>query len=197
MKNNILFWLCMAILTTCSSMAADTLAAATAAPVRIDARTTQGAKLIAGTERVSPAARAAVSSSSGLTVDGVSASGWSLSAPYYDSALQPDGWHAFRLTETGGTTSVNLLVLNDVVVHGGVLEASETWDDSVVHIVRDWVRVPSGMTLTIGDDAVVKFCPDAGVQVDEGGELVLRDCVLTHFADDTRGGDTNLDGAKT
>lgn len=170
----------------------------TSAPVRIDVRTTQGAQIITGTERVSPAANSASPTSSSLAVDGTSAAGWSMASPNYDSTLKPDGWHSFRLTENGSAISKSLLVRNDgVVVHGGVLTASETWDDASVHVVRDWVRVPSGMTLTIADGAVVKFCDGAGIVVDEGGLLLLQECVLTHLADDSRGGDTNLDGTAT
>ena len=123
----------------------------TAAPVRIDTRTSQGVQIITGTEWVSAAANSANPSSSSLTVDGASASGWSKSNPYYDSTQKADGWHTFRLMENGSATSKSLLVLNDgVVVHGGALTSNAGfWYTS-----RNFAACRAGLgTCAGGDDA--------------------------------------------
>jgi len=175
------------------------------APVRIDLRVINeeldkirniGGLIISGTERVSPVA-AVASDSATLTIDEENADGWSVDEPNYDSTQKTDGWHAFKLTENGTDFTKSLLVLNGVALHEGVLESNETWDKSMVHVVRDVVRVPSDKTLTVADGAVVKFCDDADILVDEGGTLKLGSTVLTHIADDKHGGDTNHDNNST
>ena len=169
------------------------------APVRIDLRVIDknlvnivnnlniGGLIISGTERVSPVAEIA-SDSATLTINDEKADGWSTYEPNYDSTKTSDGWYAFKLTENGTEFTKPILVLNGVALHEGVLESDETWDDSIVHVVRDVVRVPSGKTLTVADGAVVKFCDDADIMVDKGGALTLGSSVLTHIADNKHGG---------
>ena len=168
------------------------------APVRIDLRVTDNSNInlitgwliISGTERVSPVAKVA-SDSATLTINNEKADGWSTYEPNFDSTKTTDRWYAFKLTENGTEFTKSLLVLNGVALHEGVLESDETWGNSKVHVVRDVVRVPSGKTLTISNGAIVKFCDDADIMVDEGGTLTLGSSVLTHIADDEHGGNTN------
>jgi RHS repeat-associated protein len=107
-----------------------------------------------------------------------------------------DGPHTLAL----GAAEASVDILNDpnVVVHGGRLEASETWDAARLHLVRNWVAVPSGVTLTVEAGAVVKFCRYAGLLVEPGGVVLAvgtaeAPIFLTHVADGTLGGDANPD----
>ena len=109
-------------------------------------------------------------------------------AEAWDSTTVPDGWQ-----ENG------ILVRNDpsIAVEGGRLSASTTWGDDATHLVRNWVVVPSGVTLTVTAGAVVKFCDETGIKVEAGGRLVssgtaASDVIFTSVNDDTAGGDTDL-----
>ena len=54
--------------------------------------------------------------------------------------------------------------------------------------------IPEGVTLNIGDNCVVKFADNAGLNVLSGAILnVGNSVVFTHIADDSIGGDTNAD----
>ena len=56
----------------------------------------------------------------------------------------------------------------------GQPSASETWDDERVVVVRHDVVVPSGKTLTLGADAIVKFTEGARIVVEDGGAVVAE-----------------------
>ena len=71
---------------------------------------------------------------------------------------------------------------------GGRLAASTTWTGE--HVILNDVYVPSGVTLTLGPGAKVKFCSGTRIKVEDGGTIVLNgaegeEVVLTGFADDT------------
>ncbi|MBQ9430238.1 MAG: hypothetical protein IJU44_01680 [Kiritimatiellae bacterium] len=110
-------------------------------------------------------------------------------AEAWDSASVTDGWQAN-----------GLLVRNDpaIAVEGGRLqEAATVWAADVTHLVRNWVVVPDGATLTIEAGAVVKFCEMTGIKVEPGGSVVVAGTesvpvVYTAAADDTIGGDSDL-----
>ena len=129
-----------------------------------------------------------------LTINDMTAIGWTVNAPRYDSTKIDDGWHRFNLKEGNVTAMVEMLVLNDssIVIHGGALTANETWAADKVHVVRNWVRIPEGKTLTIQTGAIVKFCENTGIQVD--GTIVANKAVFTSIADDSTGGDTDMNG---
>ena len=167
--------------------------AAETAIIRLDVRSSVGGSLLHGTERISPVAESEAATAT-LTMDGASASEWNVSEPQYDTIKLEDGWHGFVLTESDGTTESSMLVLNgsNVVIHEGVLTENETWAANAVHIVRHWVRVPAGVTLTIASQAVVKFCEDTGIQVD--GTLNAANAVFTYIFNDAIGGDTDMNG---
>ncbi|MBR4258160.1 MAG: hypothetical protein IKQ17_03930, partial [Kiritimatiellae bacterium] len=113
----------------------------------------------------------------------------------WDTTQENDGW-----VEVDGETTLQLLVRNDesVAVEGGRLEGNTTWSKDKVHIVRNWVVVPNGVTLTIAAGTVVKLCDETGIKVESGGRLVSAgtasaDVILTSINDDTVGGDTDFD----
>ena len=161
--------------------------------VRVDTRTSVGGRIIYGTQRISPVAENE-NKNARLSIDGDIPDGWSVADPEYDSTVKRDGWHAFSLNEGKTAAEANLLVLNDddVEIHGGALTSNETWAAGKIHVVRNWVRIPDGKTLTIKENAVVKFCENTGLQVD--GTIKANNAVFTSIADDTAGGDTDMNG---
>lgn len=155
--------------------------AATSAPVRVDTRATRVATAI---ERVHP-------------WEEVTCDGSPLVSGEWDTAALADGVH--RLA--AATNAVDVLTLNaGAQVVGGRLTADTTWDGGT-WVVRDWVVVPAGTTLTVGTGTAVKFVPGAGIWVEDGGTVAVRalsagePAVFTALADDAAGGDTNGDGA--
>ncbi|MBR4902758.1 MAG: hypothetical protein IKZ46_17595, partial [Victivallales bacterium] len=163
--------------------------------VRCDSRTTFGGRILRGTERISPVATDD-DANARLFIDGNMTNGWTIGNPQFDStAIRKDGWHRFALNEETNTAMTELFVLNDdgIVIHGGVLEANETWTTGKVHVIRHWVRVPEGVTLTVEANAIVKFCEDTGLLID--GAIVANKAVFTSISDDTVGGDTEQNGS--
>ena len=163
------------------------------AAVRINGRTSVGGRIIHGTQWISPVAENA-NDTAKLMVNGFAADGWTVGNPQFDSRKEEDGWHGFVLNEGTKNVATNLLILNDdcVVIHGGVLTANETWAADKIHVVRNWVRIPEGRTLTVATDAVVKFCENTGIQVD--GTIKANHAIFTSIADDMAGGDTDMNG---
>ena len=82
----------------------------------------------------------------------------------------------------------------EVIIHDGRLTGDETWDDSAIHVVRGNVIVPAGVMLTISDGAIVKFQSGCGIIAKLGSVVECNGVTFTHIADDSIGGDTNLDG---
>ena len=70
-----------------------------------------------------------------------------------------------------------------VAVEGGRLRANTTWTDAKTHLVVNPVYVPSGVTLTLSAGALVRFCKEAYIKVEDGGNLAVvgedgRDVIL-------------------
>ena len=82
---------------------------------------------------------------------------------------------------------------NDAIsVEGGRLLTNTTWDATKTHLVFNTVYVPSGITLTISEGTVVKFCPGTMIKVEDGGKLSIvgasgNDVILTAANDATVG----------
>ena len=82
---------------------------------------------------------------------------------------------------------------NDAIaIEGGRLLTNTTWDATKTHLVFNTVYVPSGITLTISEGAVVKFCPGTMIKVEDGGKLSIigasgNDVILTAANDATAG----------
>ena len=142
-------------------------------------------------------------SSAGATADDAvtTASG----AANWNTATGADGNYEVQVVfrdasgQTVGQISQSELVNNSVTWHGGVIPANETWGAGTVHAIESDVIIPSGVTVTIQAGAIVKFSKGTGITVLSGGILDASGTadapvVLTSLADDTAGGDTNLDG---
>lgn len=150
----------------------------TSAPVRVDARTTFGGYLAHGEEML-------CATDEELACDGIV-----LTTNMWDSATVTDGPH----TLTWGNLSSVVVALNapEVAIEGGRLTADAEWDCTVTHVVRHWVVVPDGVTLTVTEGTVAKFAPGAGIWVEDGGTLRVEGSetnlvTFTHAADNTFG----------
>ncbi len=155
--------------------------------VRVDARATLGGQLAHGTVTLSTAG------GEEILLDGVA-----LESPTWETTTVADGLH----TLTQGGVEAPVAVLNDttVQIEYGRLTEDVTWDKSVTHLVRNWVVVPSGVTLTITEGTVVKFTPGTGIWVEDGGTLAVSGSeeelvMFTHSADDTLGAVTDVTDA--
>jgi hypothetical protein len=109
----------------------------------------------------------------------------------WDTTSLEDGWTEL---ESSGGDRTPVCVLNGPAVEGGRLGGSTVWGADRVHVVRDDVVVGAGETLTWNLGCVVKFTPGARVCVEEGGSVLAKGAMLADAADDSVGGDTNLDG---
>ena len=163
--------------------------------VRLDLRSSVGGRLLVGEEYISPVAEEE-NANARMTVDGAEFAGWNVDSPWIDSSKLTNDWHVFALNEGYETLETELLPMNrnDVVVHEGILENDETWTADKLHIVRHWVRVPTGVTLTIQTQSIVKFCEETGILLEEGGTLKGNHVVFTSIMDDSDGDDTDMNG---
>ena len=112
-------------------------------------------------------------------------------AEAWDTTAEKNGWQ----TLTDGEANRNVVVQNDerYEIVGGRLTGDTVWESNKVYVVRNWVYVPSGCTLTIMTNTVVKFCEQTGIS----GSVVVKGAedqpvVWTSAKDDTIGGDTDL-----
>ena len=81
---------------------------------------------------------------------------------------------------------------SSIAVEGGRLLSNTTWGSTKTHLVFNTVYVPSGVTLTISEGTVVKFCPGTTIKVEDGGKLSIvgasgNDVILTAANDATVG----------
>ncbi len=142
-------------------------------------------------------------SAAGATVANLAANVWG--ATTLNTAAFQDGNYALSLVfrDASGTQIGQIaqgeLINNSVIWHGGLVAANETWAAGTVHVIEQSVVIPAGVTVTIEPGAIVKFAKATGITIQSGGvlnALATADAhiVLTSLADDTAGGDTNLDG---
>ena len=150
----------------------ETVACGASATLRADVR--EGGQWIAsGVERLG-------------STDGSSVREW-------DTTTLGDGW---TTVESGGTPE-RVLVLNGPAVEGGRLAEDAAWGADRVHVVRHDVVVGPGKTLALAAGTTVKFAGGAKLVVEEGGSVAAEGAQLADFADDTVGGDTNMDAGAT
>ncbi len=126
----------------------------------------------------------------------------------WNTASVPDGFYTVGVNAKNasgqivGQIAESVVVNNSAVWHEGVLTTNETWAAGTVHIVDQNVIVPNGVTLTLAPGAIVKFAKNTGITVQAGGILNAlgassASIILTSLADDSAGGDSNLDGTRS
>ena len=169
------------------------MASSAPAVCRLDTRSSFGGRLARGELALNTTGAEAGTE---LALDGVALGTVASGSFLWNTAAYADGPHVLAL----GAVESGVDILNDpeVVIHGGRLDASETWDAAHLHIVRNWVVVPSGVTLTIEAGAVVKFCRYTRLHIEPGGVVVAigttdAPIFFTHVADATLGGEANPD----
>ena len=127
----------------------------------------------------------------------------------WDTTTVPDGQYELRAVfhdasgNVLGRATRQILVNNSAAWHSGTITANQTWTSDRVHVVEGPVTIPAGVTVTIQPGAIIKFAHGMGITIQGGGRLDASQAtqaspiIFTSLADDTAGGDTNLDGNKT
>ena len=120
--------------------------------------------------------------------DGSASSTW-------DTTTLATGWQ----TLMSGTNAAAILKLDpqSTAIEGGRLQLNTTWSNAKTHVVRNWVVVPDGVTLTISQGVIVKFCESTGITVLSGGKVQINgaegaDVFFASIGNDTYSGDTNM-----
>ncbi len=79
-----------------------------------------------------------------------------------------------------------------------ISNVSDSSEENSVFTIYGTYDIPDGVTLNIGDNSILKFSDNAGLNVLSGGTLnVGNSVVFTHIADDSIGGDTNADEGRS
>ena len=79
-----------------------------------------------------------------------------------------------------------------------ISNVSDGGEENSVFTINGMYDIPDGVTLNIGDNCILKFTDNAGLNVLSGGTLnVGNSVVFTHIADDSIGGDTNADEGRS
>jgi len=123
----------------------------------------------------------------------------------WNAATQSNGVYQVMVTflnqaaQVVGQISQDELVNNSVAWHEGTLSTNQTWTSNTVNVVDQNVIIPNGVTVTIQPGVIVKFASGTSITVQSGGVLnapatIDAPIVFTSLADDTAGGDTNMDG---
>jgi|GEM_PF-1865978 len=126
----------------------------------------------------------------------------------WDTRTFPDGLYELRVifkyasSHFVGEAIRNVMVNNSVVWHRGRINTDETWAANQVHVVEADVIVSSGTRLIIAPGATVKFVDGTRIIIESSGILEALGTedlpiVFTSLADDTAGGDTNLDESRS
>jgi hypothetical protein len=100
------------------------------------------------------------------------------------------------------TFALPVLVNNRVIWHGGSVTGLQTWAAASVHVLESPVVLLAGAEVTVEPGAVVKFPPNTGLTLRNGATLTAvghagAPVTFTALADDTAGGDANLDGERS
>ena len=140
----------------------------TAPPFRLDARRGFGGRLAYGQTPIAATADGVSTGRITAITTGDEFTIWDggVGAPVWDTTLCADGWFDLTLhTPTGATARLAVLNGPGVHVREETLTNNQTWTSNAVQVVRHWVVVPSGRTLSITPGTVVKFCDETGIQV--------------------------------
>ena len=83
-------------------------------------------------------------------------------------------------------------------VINAISNVPDSGEKNSVFTINGMYDIPDGVTLNIGDNSILKFSDNAGLNVLSGGTLnVGNSVVFTHIADDSIGGDTNADEGRS
>ena len=83
-------------------------------------------------------------------------------------------------------------------VINAISNVPDSGEKKSVFTINGMYDIPDGVTLNIGDNSILKFSDNAGLNVLSGGTLnVGNSVVFTHIADDSIGGDTNADEGRS
>lgn len=111
-----------------------------------------------------------------------------------DTTTFKDGWRGVSGLDAGTNATTGIYCLNrpQIAVEEGRLARNTLWTSNATHVLRNWVVVPRGVTLTVTTNAVVKMFPETGIKIEDGGRLDVvgapgADVVFTTVADDTAG----------
>ena len=111
-----------------------------------------------------------------------------------DTTTFKDGWRGVSGLDAGTNATTGIYCLNrpQIAVEEGRLACNTLWTSNATHVLRNWVVVPRGVTLTVTTNAVVKMFPETGIRIEDGGRLDVvgapgADVVFTSVADDTAG----------
>ena len=111
-----------------------------------------------------------------------------------DTTTFKDGWRGVSGLDAGTNATTGIYCLNrpQIAVEEGRLARNTLWTSNATHVLRNWVVVPRGVTLTVTTNAVVKMFPETGIKIEDGGRLDVvgapgADVVFTSVADDTAG----------
>ncbi|MGC9356852.1 MAG: hypothetical protein ACP5GX_03255, partial [Anaerolineae bacterium] len=128
----------------------------------------------------------------------------------WDTTAVTDGWYELQAQLLDGSEAVvdeisrDVLILNDSALawHRGMISGNETWDAARLHLLVEDVTLSTGVQVTVAPGAVIKAAAETELLVEDGAVLdaqgtSVSPIVFTSLADDTAGGDTNLDGNLT
>ncbi|MCK4873392.1 MAG: carboxypeptidase regulatory-like domain-containing protein [Phycisphaerales bacterium] len=121
-----------------------------------------------------------------------------------DTTAYADGVYELRAVLRDGDgdvvaeTSRSITINNTAQWHSGTIDEDATWTAQVVHIVEGTAAIADGVTITIEPGAVIKFTNGAQISIGDGASLIAHGeltnpIIFTAIADDSAGGDTNLD----
>lgn len=123
---------------------------------------------------------------------------------YWDTTNVEDGAYILQVVfydldhQVIGEATRSILINNSITWHSGRITADETWPAGQIHGVDSSLRIASGVTVTIQPGVIVKFGKNSSIEIEDTAALVAlattsQPIVLTSIADDTVGGDSNLD----